>query len=280
MPFAATSAASAQAAWMAARILYEYPDTWPETVRGLIVHSAEWTNEMRRQFLRSPVNKTAYARFLRICGFGVPNLERALYCASDSLTLISQAEMQPYDRVGSRYVTRDLHLYELPWPVDVLRDLGETAVTMRVTLSYYIEPGPGEVGWKNRYRYPSHALRFVLNGPGESENEFHRRINASVREDDDEIDTDGPRDRWLIGEARNVGSIHSDIWGGTAADLASSNLLAIYPAVGWWRERHHLGKWNRRCRYSLIVSIRTPPEAIDIYTPVAIQVGVPVSIVL
>ncbi len=83
-----------------------------------------------------------------------------MYCASDSLTLISQAEMQPYDRVGSRYVTRDLHLYELPWPVDVLRDLGETAVTMRVTLSYYIEPGPGEVGWKTRYRYP--YMRFAL----------------------------------------------------------------------------------------------------------------------
>jgi len=36
---------------------------------------------------------------------------------------------------------------------------------MRITLSYFVEPSPGEVGWKDRYRYASHGLRFELNGP-------------------------------------------------------------------------------------------------------------------
>jgi hypothetical protein len=40
--FNATSAAAAQAAWLAAQIQSEYPAYWPETVRGLIVHSATW----------------------------------------------------------------------------------------------------------------------------------------------------------------------------------------------------------------------------------------------
>ena len=48
----ATSAATAQAAWMAARIQATYPEAWPETVRGLLVHSAQWTETMKDQFFK------------------------------------------------------------------------------------------------------------------------------------------------------------------------------------------------------------------------------------
>ena len=232
---------------------------------------------MREQFLRDQT-KTSYARMARVCGYGVPNLERALSSGADSLTLISEAELQPYDLRDGRCVSRDMHLYNLPWPSEILLDLGETPVEMRVTLSYFVEPGPGEVGWQDRYRYPSHVLRFELNSPGESEDDFLRRVNRQAREDDQHPGTEGPGDKWAIGKARDVGSIHADIWQGTAAELSSSNRIAIYPAVGWWRERHHLGRWDRTCRYSLIVSIHTPVENIDIYTPVAVQLGITVPV--
>jgi hypothetical protein len=276
-PFDATSAASAQAAWMAAQVQARYQAAWPETIRGLLVHNARWTDAMKRQFLPDPTKKN-YAKLLRICGYGVPSLDRILYCSSNSLTLISQANLQPYDKRNRQLVTKDMHLYRLPWPLDALRDLGGTPVEMRVTLSYFVEPGPGEIGWQDRYRYPSHMLRFAVNGVGEEEAEFVARINKMGREEGEHHGTEGPGDHWKIGEARNVGAIHSDIWEGSAADLATSNLIGIYPAVGWWRERAYLGKWDRHCRYSLIVSITTPVETVDIYTPVAIQVGVAVPI--
>lgn len=279
VPFNATSAAAAQASWTAAQIQSLYPAAWPETIRALIVHTAQWTDTMKTQFLRNP-SKAEYARLLRICGYGVTNLERALYCAANSLTLISQAELQPYDRHDGRYVSREMHLYSLPWPSDILLGLGETPVEMRITLSYFVEPGPGEVGWQDRYRYPSHALRFALNGPAESEDEFVQRVNRQARDNDEHPGTEGPGDKWVIGNARDVGSIHSDIWQGTAAELSQSNHIAVYPAVGWWRERHHLGRWNKHCRYSLVVSIQTPVEDIDIYTPVAVQVGITVPIAI
>ena len=41
VPFEATSAAAAQAARLAARLAAEHPDYWPETVRAMMVHSAE-----------------------------------------------------------------------------------------------------------------------------------------------------------------------------------------------------------------------------------------------
>ena len=52
-PFAtlnATSSATAQAANIAARLMVAYPKLWEETIRGLMVHSAKWTDKMKKQF--------------------------------------------------------------------------------------------------------------------------------------------------------------------------------------------------------------------------------------
>lgn len=151
---------------------------------------------------------------------------------------------------------------------------------MRVTLSYFIEPSPGEVGWKDRYRYASHGLCFELNGSNEEETEFIQRINRQERQDDEHPGTEGASKHWTLGEMRNVGSIHSDIWTGTATQLALSNLIAVYPTVGWWRERHHLNKWNKQTRYALIVSFELPEQDIDIYTPIATQLGIKAPVLI
>ncbi len=280
-PFGQTSAASAQAAWMAAQIQAQYPNYWPETIRALLVHSAEWPEEIIRQFNINPERKTgsnSIRTLLSICGYGVPNLDNALYCASNSLTLIAQNTLQPFDKRGYDYITRDMHLFNLPWPSSVLEDLGEIPVRMKVTLSYFVEPSPGDVGSVSRYRYASHALRFDVNGPGEIESEFVQRVNKQARDDGEYMGTEGSGQYWKIGQSRNVGSIHSDIWEGRAVDLSRSNLIAVYPAGGWWKERHHLNRWNREARYSLVVSIMTSEQEVDIYTPVAVLVGVPIPI--
>jgi hypothetical protein len=271
---------------MAARIQAQYPNYWPETIRALLVHSASWPEGLCQQF-SGDGSKTALKKMLSICGYGVPNLEQALFSASNSLTLIAQAELQPFDKKRdgegnpkSGYRTKDMHLYELPWPKEILRGLPYgTEVKMRVTLSYFIEPGPGEIGWKDRYRYASHALRFDLKSPTENKEQFVKRINKAAREEEEgHPGTQSASDHWVIGQTRDRGSIHSDIWQGTAQQLADSNLIAVIPRIGWWRERHHLGRWDRQTRYSLIVSITTPEENIDVYTPVANQVGITVPI--
>ncbi len=56
-PFDATSAAAAQASWMAAQVQEHYRDAWPETIRGLLVHTAQWTDVMRGCFLPDPASK-------------------------------------------------------------------------------------------------------------------------------------------------------------------------------------------------------------------------------
>ena len=104
-------------------------------------------------------------------------------------------------------------------------------------------------------------------------------MNKAARDEEERATTSGDSTRWRIGsQDRNLGSLHSDIWEGTAADIASCSFIGIYPTIGWWRERPHLGKYDHRVRYSLIVSLETPEIDVDIYTPVSTMIRVPVKI--
>lgn len=275
--FNMTSAATAQAAWMAAQIQSQYPNAWPETIRGLMIHSAEWTEQMETQFLTNPKKKGDYMNLLRICGYGVPNLEKAIQCKMNNLVLIAEEKIQPFKKTTSGYKVNDMHCYDIPWPSDVLLDLGSTNVRMKVTLSYFIEPSPGEIGWKDKYRYRSHGLSFDVNNVSENKDEFIKRINKYARDGTPLVKNNSSR--WLIGsQNRNHGSIHSDVIEGTAADLSTCKYIGIFPTAGWWQKRTHLKKGEKRTRYSLIISIETQEVEVDLYTPVAIQLKIPVEV--
>lgn len=270
-----TSAAAALAARYGAIVWSEYPNLWAESVRGVLVHSARWTGAMMEEF---PYKQ----RRQRLCcyGYGVPNLKRALASASNAATLVVEGELQPFKRVGSDVKTKDLHLHNLPWPTDVLRDLGDIEVSMRVTLSYFIEPSPGERGWKRKHRYQSHGLRFEVKRPTETADTFRKRINAAARAEGEGGDYGSDARKWEIGpNLRSRGSVHSDRWTGTAAELAACGQLAVFPVTGWWRERPHLGRFNAAARYSLIVSLETPSEDVDLYTPISNAIDVPINVI-
>lgn len=271
----ATSAATAQAAHLSAQIFAEYPGIWPETVRALLVHSARWTPQMEQQFCTDERKSGGRRHLLRTCGYGIPNLDRAIQCKDNAVNLIIQGEMQPYEKRDGRAQMKEMHLHQIPWPSDILQSLGEAEVEMRVTLSYFIEPGPGEKGWKDRYRYPSCGLRFDVINADETVEDFKKRVNVKMRGDDRSDSGDGSSgsDRWFLGsDNRDVGSIHSDFIKTSAVDLCQAKYLAVYPVIGWWRERSHLGRIDSKVRYSLVVSISTPDVDVDLYTPIVTQI--------
>lgn len=273
----ATSAATAQAAWFSAQILSEYPDIWPETVRALMIHSASWSDEMKRQFCTNDTKTKGRRQLLRTCGYGVPDLARAIQCMNNSVNMVIEGELQPYD--GN--AMNEMHIHTLPWPKEVLEALGEEMVIMKVTLSYFIEPGPGEIGWKDKYRYSSCGLRFDVINSNESLVDFKKRINVKMRGEDKSDKGQGTSgsERWYLGaENRDVGSIHSDFCELSAVELCECNRVAIYPVVGWWRERKHLGRSNNKVRYSLVVSLSTQKEEVDLYTPIVTQISNAVEI--
>ena len=270
----ATSAATALASNFAGRLQAKYPHLWAESIRGLIVHSAKWTSAMEEQFPVRKGNRADMIQRLRHCGYGVPSEERAFYSTENGLTYIAQEEIQPFKKQGDNAPKMNkMHFFELPWPREILEQLAETNVTMRVTLSYFIEPAPGEIGWKDKYRYASCGLRFDVNTEAEDQRAFQLRINGAIEAEENEERSKNDSKRWLIGaDNRNRGSIHSDELNLTAAQLATCNLIAVYPIGGWWKTRTNLDKFNEKLRYSLIVSLDTPAENIDLYNAVKTKI--------
>lgn len=267
----ATSSATAQVARLAAMVSAEYPQLWPETLRALVVHSAEWTPLMRTAIDAAP---NTVGALLHRYGFGVPEISRALRSANDALTLVSQSVIHPYEDRKSR----EMNLRELPWPTQVLQGLGDQEVRLRVTLSYFVEPNAARRGWRTKHRYASHGLRFDVKTGTESVIEFRRRIDKRTDEDGERPTTESDSEEWILGsQLRHRGSIHSDIWKGTAASLADRAVVAVYPVSGWWKEQPKRDRSALGARYALIVSIHTDAENVDVWTHVAQQVNVPIQ---
>ncbi|MBO6585326.1 MAG: S8 family peptidase [Gracilimonas sp.] len=272
----ATSAATALASKFAAELYSEYRDYWPETIRGLIIHSAEWNDVMKRG---NGLNNVAEKRkLIRTYGYGVPDLARARYSASDRLTLISERTIQPYIREGSNDPKiNQYHLYELPWPVEALNSLFDEEIRVNVTLSYFIEPNPGKKEYSQSYSYQSVGLRFKMCRPNETDEEFAARVNKLARDDD--YESDGSED-WKLGpDVRDKGSIHRDWLMTTGPELATKNKIAVFPVGGWWKTRKKLERYGESVRYSLIVSIDAPNQdiGVDLYTPVQNLISVDIE---
>ena len=273
----ATSAATAQASKLSAEIYSKYPNAWPETIRALMVHSARWTDKMKQQFLPAESPKKSDIRvLLRTCGYGIPNLERAVSCKNNYVNMIIEEELQPFD-FDKRVVTNELHIHKLPWPKEVLEALDDEEVELRVTLSYYIEPSPGHIGWKDKYTYQSCGLRFELKNSMESLDDFKKRVNRIARDEDPNWhNIIGQPTSWYLGaKNRNVGSIHSDFMCVPAVDLSNANDIAVYPIGGWWKNRKRLNRYYDKIRYSLIVSLSTKESEVDFYTPIITEVQIP-----
>ena len=109
--FRDTSAATSLASNLAGRLLATMPERWPETIRALIVHSAEWTPAMRQHFQSEQQKRNV----LRKYGYGVPSFERAALSAANDLILIAEDELQPLVKDGG-IKSGNMNVHHLQWP--------------------------------------------------------------------------------------------------------------------------------------------------------------------
>lgn len=287
--FWATSPATAQAAAMAASLNAHDRTWWPETIRALMIHSAEWTNWMQEQ-MDQCTGKTERLVLLRQFGYGVPSLGRALASAENDLFMIAQAELTPFYREKSRKADKDvlsapkfneMHLYALPWPVHALQELGAQDVELKITLSYFVEPNLGNKASTVPSRYRSCGLRFHMKRLGETNAQFLARLNEFARAEDETALPAEEDPDWLFG-AKSVaaGSVHCDIWRGPAASLALRDLIGVVPVAGWWKDRVGARRYDSKIRYSIVISITAADRAIQLYSEVQqrIEAAVPIAI--
>ena len=269
-----TSAATALAAKGITELWSDYPALWPETVRGLYVSSARWSPQMMSH-LPAIHQKGDYEPLFQRYGYGIPDLNRARRSASNALTLIVEDTITPYglsSKTGGD-VHNEMKLFTLPWPVEALRALRNTEVTLRVTLSTFIAPNPSEASRGSRYRYASHNLRFKLNRADENASRFMARISKAAEQ------PDGPGsaedDLWQYGsDRRDVGSLHIDQLTCRASDLARRNLVAVHPVTGWWKSKALLNDGLPTVRYALIVEIDAEHVQAELHAEVQAAVAI------
>lgn len=290
-PFNATSAATAQTACIAARLVQRYPDFRPETIRGLLVHSARWPDDVLRRINLDPhaAGKTAQVEdLMRSYGFGVIDEGRALASLENQTTVVMERVIQPYKGEWNEPKLNECHLIALPWPRQALESQPDVSVTLRVTLSYFVAPNPGSRTWEKsqKYHYANCLLRFRPKHRDMSPEEFRSRLDADSRSSGDNFQDSG----WAVGGTRRgkAGSLVQDIWRGSAAQLAEMGHIAVIPAKGWWAYRrfrpgHELhGCHQRQVHYSLIVSLEAQ-TAVPIYNEIeqaiaTIEAGTSISI--
>ena len=106
---------------------------------------------------------------------------------------------------------------------------------------------------------------------GETVEEFKRRVSAfnDNGENEEEGAPNFKNELWVIRERiRSKGSIKKDYFETIGAELHDRNIVAVYPKGGWYKTRRKLEKYSKSVRYSLIISIETEKQDVDIYTPV------------
>jgi hypothetical protein len=289
----ATSPATALAGKLATQLIALYPEYWPETIRGLLVHSARWSAAMLGNIDPfRPYTKAERARFialLRSFGFGEPDTARARYSSQQSVTLLREDTIIPYQGTAGAAALNQCHVHRLSLPAELLRQHGDVTCTMRVTLSYFTAPNPSANNRipGSRYRYGGALLRFKVRHKDETEAAFERKVSGEAGEQDDEgDDTENLYDQsWALGAKLRgkAGSLVHDVWQGSAADLAHMDRIAVFPAKGWWAAKSFpAGSPWHRChlkpiRYSLIISIEVSAD-IPIYTEISNLLQIPVDV--
>lgn len=194
------------------------PTLSPLTIRGLMVHSAEWTDEMVRQCSNNGIRNIDL--LLHSCGYGVPNEQKAVMSDESHVTFIAEQEIHPFDGNSKKCRFDNMHILELSWPKDLLENMGEVEVKMKVTLSFYIQPAPGAKTRLDKYAYPSSLLRFDVKTAEESYEQFEKRISHVFQDGVDKSLND--TGRWQIGiQRRNRGSVISDSFVDSAVKIAS-----------------------------------------------------------
>lgn len=282
VPFNATSAATGVAGNFIGQLQGDQPELWPETHRALMVDSAQWPAPIRRLLVgtgahwRTTISKGTRQGILREVGYGVPDIGRALRSARNDISLIAQAEIQPFaGENGQTPVFNEMHFYDLPWPAEKLQALENATVVLKVTLSYFIEPNLSGRAATRPDTYRSFGLRFEMKKRTETAAAFRKRMTEKL---DPGEGTVSEASHWLLGaSAMQAGSLHCDLWRGAAVDLAGHDEIAVYPVGGWWKSHVGQGRMNDRARYALVVSLSASDQAVDLHADIMAQVEAKVA---
>jgi hypothetical protein len=257
-----TSFAAPKVTHIAACLATELPNESCLLYRALIVQSARLPDWVETE------NFDLYSA-IRLLGYGIPDLNRALGGSSHRITLISRGDR--------RIAARQAHVYQVSLPNE-LRSPGENRdIRVEITLSYKAQPRRTR---RARRKYLSTWLDWECSKKGEAPERFLERVlqqyDAPAESEEGESIFDwflSKRKNW--GKARNVsrqeGTLQKDWAIVKSYDLRESFCIAVVGHEGWNNDP------NNDVPYALVVSFEAVDINISIYTAIA-NVQVPIQV--
>lgn len=254
-----TSYAAPKVTHIAAALAASFPEESCLLYKALIVQSArlpEWTN-----------NESDLSPAIRMMGYGLPSLERALGNSPSRITLITEG--------GSQIQPQRVQIYQVAIPEELLSPAESLDILVEITLSYKAEPRRTR---RNKRKYLSSWLHWECSEKGEPSESFLARIlNESEAFDRDIEDTSQEIDNdregifsWTIGKQRNhsklvkdtsrgIGTIQKDWATVKSFDLRKEFCVAVVSHKGWNNDL------EAAIPYSLVVSFEAMRSEVPIY---------------
>ena len=245
-----TSFAAPKVAHIAAALAANFPQESCLLYKALIVQSARLPSWA--------ANETDLSSAIRMMGYGLPNLERALGNAPNRVTLITSSD--------SLIQARQAHIYQVIIPGDMQSPADEFDILVEVTLSYKAEPRRTR---RSKRKYLSTWLHWECSQKGESPDKFLSRVLEKYEASEDQEDGSGLFD-WTLGQQKNhgkrvkdtsrgVGTIQKDWAMVKSFDLRDAFCIAVVAHKGWNNDP------TAQIPYALAVSFEIVNSEISIY---------------
>lgn len=206
-----TSLAAPKVSHLAGLIQAAYPDFSANLIRALIVNSAGWPNGLFERMpnpLGTEDGTEIRRKVLQLCGYGIPDRNKALGSRSHCITLYSEGVID-WDPTNSddltsngRYASKVSFFRALFDQIDLRApDLLDERVRVSITLAYNPRVR------KTNGAYQSVKMYWDLKRPEETLPNFEGRY-LSLQEDSDDYRTPPETWNWVLKPVLNPGSMH------------------------------------------------------------------------
>jgi subtilisin family serine protease len=259
-----TSYAAPKVAHIAARLANEFPTASCLLYRAMIVQSARLPDWVKAENFNLD-------KAIRLMGYGIPSIDRALGGASNRITLTAEGDGE------NQIAARKVHIYQVTIPYE-LRSPGEDRdICVEITLSYKAQPRRTR---RSRRKYLSTWLHWECSKKSEDPESFLERL---LRDYDAPIETEKGDSMfdWTLGQQKNwgktkelsrqAGTIQKDWTTIKSFDLRKSFCIAIVGHEGWNNDP------DATIPYALAVTFEATEISVPIYAEIA-NVQVPIEV--
>jgi hypothetical protein len=246
-----TSFSTPKVSYIASRLQSEHPSESAQMYRALIIQSARLPEHC---FYRPTLNDFRYY------GYGIPDLNRALYNSESRITFIQDGKIEP----------KKADIYRIKIPNSIRGEGKEFRILVEITLSYTAKT---RLTRKGSHSYLSNWIEWQSSKYNESFNSFRNRTIEYLESDDESVNNGGIEEgadaiKWVLRENpvysnnginRNKSTVQKSWTIIEPYQFTEEFSIAVIGHTGWDKNLEN------KTKYALCVSFEVLDVQLNIY---------------